>query len=301
MRNTRFQDVFGHPEHGFGFRPDPEGRYRYNAFCKHPAALKLSLPPATNNIIHVPPVWCQGRTGSCGGHGTAGMITTAFAARGKPLPASASPSNIYRLSRAVDRANPRTPLQDTGTWPNSIVRALSVWGCTLENEIEGARSATAPDYVQWLEAHVNDEPKLGELERSNRRILVGFNAIPDRDLGQKETQFQQALASGYPVGVGVAAGNDAFQNYDGSRGPLGFTGSAPDHWIFVFDYSTVGELRQTAQYPDAWFGSLDEGDTLYHIQNSWGIGSWTPDGRAWVTPAFIIHGCFNSLIANLGA
>lgn len=299
----QFKGQIGHPVHGFGFKKDP-GVHGMNGlyapFERHPAALMASgaLPASTSNVRFAPPVWDQGQTGSCVGHGTAGMVTTTLAAHGKAPATPVLPRLVYCLARAVDRGNPSQPLQDQGAQPSSVARALGLWGCVLEGEDDGGRTATSPDYTSYLEAHVNDEPKLGELEGAGKRILVGFNSIADADPA-KLTKFQQALATGHSVGVAVDAGGDAFQRYDETQGPLDYTGSEPDHWVYLVDFSTVAALRAAGQLPATWTGLADTA-VLFLLQNSWGVGQWSQSGRAWVTSRFVQLGCFNSLVANLG-
>lgn len=287
MKSLQFQGregsgLIGHPQHGFGYLPDPSG-HRYKGFYMHPAAKAsiVNLPKETNNRLYLPPRWSQGQTGSCTGHGMAGAITTTFAAHERPLPMPVSPRVSYALGRAVDRTNPAIPLVDQGAQPNSLVRAYGLWGCVLEAETDGGINATSDEYTAFLEAHVNDDPKLGELEVASQRLLVGFNAIEDGAFN-KLLQFQQALAGKYMVGVAVDAGSEAFQDFQGA-GVLDYTGSDPDHWVFICDYRKLAN------------GSLE-----FLLVNSWGLKNWTPDGTAWVTQNFVNSGCFNSLVVNLG-
>lgn len=303
MKNLQYKSKIGNPDHGFGFVRDPGVHGQngfYNPFRKHPASLlqAAALPDYTTNVRFAPPVWNQWTTGSCVGHGIAGMVTTTVAAHGQPLQSPESPRFTYLLGRIVDRSDPSIKLKDQGAAPNSAVRAIAHWGVVLEHEVDGGRTAASPDYGTFLAAHVNDEPKLGELEKAGRRIISGFSAIEDDD-SAKVAKFRQALASRHCVGVAVDAGADAFQDYDEDKGPMGFTGAEPDHWIFCLDYATVAALQAQGQYPANW-PALPAADVLFLFQNSWGTGSWTRTGRFWATADFVARGCFNSIVANLG-
>ena len=293
----------GHPQHGFGYQPDPgvHGANGIYTGFQHHVASKMAasaLPAMTNNEAKACAVWNQGQTSGCTGHGKAGMDTTTLAAHGKPLPSPELPRWEYLIGRAVDRTNPDTPLQDQGAQPNSLCRASAIWGVVLDGEDDGGRTATSPDYTSFLEAHIDDEPKLGELETAGKRLITGYNAIADTD-PNKLLQFQQAMATGHAVGIAVDAGSNAFQGYDESKGPLDYTGSDPDHWIHALDYGTVAALIAAGRIPSAW-ASLGLTTILWLIQNSWGVGLWTRTGRAWVTSAFIGQGAFNSIVASLG-
>lgn len=282
---TQFKGQIGHPEFGFGFIPDPvEHRSFYSTFQRHAASRLLAaapLPAEASIDRFAPPIWNQGATGSCGGHGTAGAVTTTFASKGPALACPADPRMLYTLARAIDRADPVTALRDTGTTPSALVRAIAQWGITLESETAGARSALDADYTLWLQEHVNDEPKLGELQAANTRPNIGFTGIWDEGAAKRDA-ICAAIADGYAVMAAVEAGSDAFQDYDPARGPLGFTGSNPDHWVYFTAYRT-----------DA------NGEIQLLMRNSWGL-LWTPSGCAWCSEDFITRGIFYPIIANLG-
>lgn len=276
-----FQGRIGHPEFGFGFIPDPVG-HRYNGFHLHAAARLLRAEPLPDEASidgFAPPIWNQGQTGSCGGHGTAGAVTTTFAAKGFPLAAPADPSVLYKLARIVDRADPGVPLRDTGTTPNALVRAITQWGIATEAESAGGRRATDPDYTLWLEEHVNDEPKLGELQGANTRPNADFNAIVNTG-SEKCNAICAAIADGYAVQAAVDAGTEEFQCHDRNK-LLGFTGGNPNHWVYYTAFRTV------------------DGERQIFMRNSWGT-LWTPDGCAWCSEDHIIRGMFWPLVANLG-
>lgn len=277
----KIQETIGHPSCGFGLLPDPPG-YAYDSVERHVVGLLLTMtyPKETNNVLLAPRVWSQGRTGSCTGHGFACIVHTTLATHHLTPSSRPRPRLIYTLGRAVDRLDPKIPLRDVGAAPNSVVRALGRWGCVLETESDEGESSDA-DYTTYLENHVNDEPKLGELEISGERLVTGFNLIGDYS-PDKVALVKTALANGYAVGVAVEAGSERFQSFGGD-GVLDYCGDRPDHWVALLDYRT----RQD--------GSLE-----FLLQNSWGVGLWTPDGRAWVTTDFVQRGCFNSLVAHLG-
>lgn len=292
----------GHPVHGFGFKRDPGQHGRngfYPLFHQHPVP-KLAvgdLPPLTHNLQYAPDVWNQVQTSSCTGHGFACGETGTFAARGRPLASPVRPRFRYAVGRAVDRSDPNQPLVDQGAAPNSLARGASVYGVVLESEDDGGRTASSLDYGQYLQDHINDDPQLGELELSIKRVLVGYNAIADDD-PQKSLKVRQALAGGYFVPVAVDAGGDAFQSYDENRGPLGYTGADPDHETCLVDVGTVAAWRAAGFIPPAWTG-LSDSQLLYLLQNSWGKNLWTLTGRALVTEDFVQRGCFNTLVCNL--
>ena len=263
-----------------GYLPDPAG-HRYNGFHLLRAS-RLSIGDGASIDQFAPPTPDQGGTGSCTGHGTRGFVTTTLAAQGWPLPAPICARTTYANGRAIDRL-PNSdgsfdPLTDEGAAPNRVARAAARYGLVLESETDGSMPVTDPNYTAYLEAHVNDEPRLGELESAHDRVVVGFNAITAT--GQdKVTQFCQAINGGHAIGAGVAAGDPGFQGYRGGV-PLGFTGTDFDHWIYF----------------SAW--KQTPNGKLFLLKNSWGLGNWTPDGTAWMTEDGIIRGTDGPLVCD---
>ena len=272
----------GHPIHGFGYIADPKG-HTYNNFLLHPAA-KASYPSAVDFSACCPPIWDQGQTGSCTGHGMAGAITTTFAARKVDLPAPAWPRGLYTAGRIIDRVpvNGTLPhLADQGAMPNSLARAMALWGVALESEEDVGRTAGSPDYADYLHAHINDELAFDELEDMAGRILVGVNAISD-SASNKIAQFCQALSQGYAIGGAIQADGGTFQGYDGTT-VLDSQGNSPDHWIYF-----APAYRTNAA-----------GKKEFLLVNSWSP-AWGLEGKAWVSENFINQDVFNALVLNLG-
>jgi hypothetical protein len=277
--------TWGHPQHGFGYKPDPKG-HTYNGFHLHPGAALLAaeIPAESSLLPSVPPIWNQRRTGSCTGHGFAGGITTTFAAHGHILPAPVWPRGLYANGRIIDRvpsfSGPQTPLADEGAMPNSLVRAMDLWGVATEDMEDDGRRATSPDYSDYLEAHVNDEPSLLELEDESMFLVRGFNAIDDL-APAKVADFCRALASGHAVMAAIYASGPAFQNAAGDV-VLGPEAGLPDHWIYFGAYRTNAS-----------------GKKEFLLINSWGTG-WGKLGMIWVSEEFVRRGTWNILVANLG-
>ena len=295
--------LIGHPTHGFGLIRDPGEHGKngiYNLFHVHPASrvMAAKLPDLFSLESYAPAVWNQDQTGSCTGHGFGGAETTTLGAQGRPLPSPVCPRVRYNLGRAVDRANPDVPLRDEGAQPNSLARAAGLYGVAIESEVDGGLTADSPDYASHLDAHVNDELKLGELEAAGKRRLSGYLAVADADPA-KTLKIRQGLYGKCAAVVAVDAGSPEFQSYDESRGPLGYTGPDPDHCVFILGYGTPAALAAAKLIPDAW--KAWPTPYLYLLQNSWGKKNWTASGRAYVTEDFVQRGVFNTLICGLGA
>jgi len=295
---TKTGQLIGHPVHSYGYKRDPGVHGKngfYELFERHPAS-KIgagSLPDLALLIKWAPGIWNQDKTSSCTGHAFACSETTTLGALGHPLATPVLPRVRYALGRAVDRTNPSQPLVDEGAQPNSLVRAAALWGVVLEGE--DTDPTTSPAYEQYLDAHVNDDPKLGELEAGNKRIIVGYNAIADDDPA-KATKVMQSLAGNCAVPVAVDAGNDTFQSYDGTTA-LDYCGADPDHMNCLVGYGLVRALRALGLLPPK-MPTMSDDDPLFFDQNSWSP-AWGLQGRAVCTQAFVQQGCFSTLAANI--
>jgi hypothetical protein len=264
----------------FGYKRDPSG-HRYTGFHRHPAYGAALVDAASIDDL-APPIWNQRRTATCVGHGTAGGITTTYAAKGIPLPSPVAARSLYGLAKSIDRKRINgklPPLVDDGCEPNEMVRAIAEWGVPLESEVDDGRGATSPDYEDYLEAHVTDEPALDELLAGDERLLVGFNAILS-EADEKVREICQSIADRYAVMAGVCAGNAAFQGF--RDGLLDYTGDRPDHWVYFTAFRTNAGRKEIK------------------MRNSWGLADWTRDGGAWCSEDFIRRGMFGTLVANLG-
>lgn len=275
----------GHPVHGFGFVADPEG-HRYTNFLLRASARAATLAREFDLIQYRPAIWDQWVTSSCVGHGWAGSLTTAMVARGISLKSPIWPRGIYTNARIIDRpfvtgnAKPQ-PLLDHGAQPNSATRAIIEWGVGLEADQDEGKLATSSDYSQHLESHINDEPQLMELlDESRLKPLVSAHTITA--VGEEKiNQMCLAIQVKTPPMAAVDASSERFQNFDGN-GVLDFTGIGFDHWVYFDAFRTNNQGRKELR-----------------LVNSWGLGSWTPDGTAWVTPNFIISGTTNILVPDL--
>ena len=256
-------------KYGLGFQPDPDGHVRAS-FSDHPAAAIDSTPLDVDLRPYAPRVKDQGAgehaTNACMGHGTSGVISMTFRAKGKPLPWEPSETGIYTVGRCVERrpdANGVLPdLKDDGASPSQVVRGVNEYGIRPSKAPtpDGRNSDADP-------AWINDVPSLDELEQDAHHLVVGDHQIFH---GQRVADTRKALAS--LVGVGIAFQVDAACDaYDGST-PL----PAPDpktsrggHWVYCVGYRT-----------------LSNGKTVFRLRNSWG-SAWGIDGDFEVTEGFM--------------
>lgn len=234
-----------------GAKPDPAGLRRtpVHHLFRRMRAVPL---PSSFSIEHLaPPVFDQGQTGSCVGHAFACAIATALAAKGTPLSFVPSPAGIYTLARCVDRVpdydGTFPALEDGGSMPNEAERGVKEWGVR-------PMAPMAPDgrYSDADPQHIDDEPRLVDLEADATEILAGCYGIYTSG-SQRSQDVRAAVFGGYPVTLSVCGGSSAWQDY--TSGVIGATGQPLDHETCIVGYETTSS-----------------GGVVFRIRNSWSAG-----------------------------
>lgn len=244
-----------------GYIPDPAD-HQVTSF-RHARLGAAALPDSVDLRPFAPPVLDQNGCGSCVGHAVACAVATALARAGKPLGFIPSPRGVYCLARCIDRVSPSDALIDEGSMPNQAIRSLNEWGVhpMRAPSPEGFNSDCDP-------TNVNAEPTLQELETDAEAIVLGQYEI-DSSGAQRVTDLCAALANGYAVTCSVSAGNDTWQYWTPSNGPLG--AQAPvelDHYVWFVGYRTAAGKR------------------IFRIRNQWSP-TWGDAGEIEVTEAFV--------------
>lgn len=211
----------------------------------------------------------QGGEGSCGGHGYAGAVTTAFAAQGKPLSFVCSPADIYKNNRCIYRtpnADGTFPaLTDSGSDPDALCDAISQWGVRAIGPNVQDPGDPAPRYSDCSLANCNTEPVLADLEADATHIVIGEYAISPATPQALAT----ALDNNMPFPLSVPGGSDAWQEYTG-----GVVTAVPaeqaelDHEVFCLGYRV----------------NTMTGKFEFEIRNSWGA-SYGESGNLWIDEA----------------
>jgi hypothetical protein len=211
----------------FGYIPDADA-HRY----QKPAHLMLTGPATVTEASLVDseaPLFDQGRTGSCGGHGTAQIVFTTMNANGIVLPEGElfvpSPDLIYKLARILRRTDASQGLSDSGVMPIDLLTVLRQYGITkmINSPTPDGRysDVTGPDDLAGLplgRPSVNLEPDLLSLERSGLRLLTGEYRIDEQD-PTFAWQILMGLAAKAAAGVGLFV-DGAFMDWDPASGPI---------------------------------------------------------------------------------
>jgi hypothetical protein len=269
---------------GFGYlRDEPHKRTQKDArnILK---ALAPELPPSSSLERFEAEIMDQGATGSCTGHGTAQLLTVAFASKGEPLPFVPSALGPYQIARCVARGEAAdhggsvdAPLADSGAMPADVMAGITLWGIRPmgPRPSDGRFSDVTP-------ANVNDEPELGDLEADAEALVVGEYRI-DEASGDVVDQIRRALVAGYPVGIGAFVDSSFVGWSPGSPLPSSPNVSDPNgggHWFVITSYRTA---------PD---GSL-----VFRGPNSWGSG-WG-DGGHWEASEAFIRAAWDLYVFNV--
>lgn len=215
------------------------------------------LPLSIDLSPSCPPVKDQNGFGMCVGEAYSSAVNTRLAVAGTPV-ALVSPYCVYKLSRCIDRAGASAPLTDSGTSPGSAIAALQNWG-VVSDATWGQEDATS----------LNAEPTLTELEEASDFCLNGAYFLQS-DGDQRVIDICTALASGFPLGVSLAASGSEFNNYGG--GVLGALDGPIDHENYVVGYT----LSATNDFTSV----------VLKCVNSWGTG-WGEAGLYRANRAFV--------------
>jgi hypothetical protein len=247
-----------------GFLPDPQG-HRYTSFKATRGHGLKAAAPRPRPVHFAAPVSNQGPVGQCVAHGLLDAGFAALRAFGVAIETPFSHRLGYLLARAIDRAawvpmnQALPPLQDDGSQPNQLVRALALYGCPLAKDVDGGTLDAIPELA-------NREIQLSESIACNPgRWPLDFSCVGDND-ADKLDQCQAALEGGLPFALAIEAG-PKFDACDGST-VLSSDGLVLNHMIHCLDVTTDISGRR-------WL-----------VQNSWGEG-WGAFGRAWVNDGFI--------------
>ncbi len=253
--------------HATGFVRDPEG-HRWTPFkAVHKRGLKASQPKP-RPVNYAAPVSHQITVGQCVAHGLLDSAFCNMRAAGIPIESPFSHRVGYAIARAIDRAAwlpmgaELPPLQDEGSQPNQLARAMSLYGCPLAKDIDGGTLDAIPELA-------NRELNLTEAIACKRLgvdfPMVNFVGIGDND-GDKLDQCQAAIDDGMSFAIAIEAGSK-FDACDGSV-ILKTDGRNPNHMIHVHDEC------------------YDVNGRRWLVQNSWGQG-WGAFGLAWADDGFI--------------
>lgn len=206
-----------------GYRRNPNRKALPHLAASH---LGASYPQAVSLSKWAPPIFDQGDTGSCVGHARARGIYIARAVAGNPLPFIPSPAMLYKLARCLENYAGGA-LHDEGCDPVDSLEAVKAWGITPMVTLDGRFSDADP-------ATINAPPTLRDLEKAAElRLLEDYEV---RVTGkQRRDLVCQALASGYPVCIDVAAGNDDWYSYR-NMGCLTNKGRPTDHYVCLTGY-----------------------------------------------------------------
>ena len=235
------------------------------------------VPPAASLEPHELPIFDQGQSSSCTGHGLSQSIWTAICYVGPALAFVPSPRGIYTLARCIGRVQgpggALPPLEDHGAMPADAMSGLSAWGIHAmgPKAADGRNSDVDPTTV-------NREPEFEELEIDALHIVSDEYRI-DESSADVVAQTCAAIAAGSPVGVGFFC-DSRFEDWYPALGPA----PAPDlndsagggHWMSIHGYATA---------PD--------GTKVFRGPNSWGEG-WGDHGHfvaseAWLRAAFDLY------------
>lgn len=255
------------PDFALGCRRDNESRrtQRQARDFLHRLHAGMPMPEACSHEASEAPIMDQGSSQGCLAHGTSQILCINANAAGAPLPFVPSQDEVYKVLRALERGGNLAPLTDTGGYPADVMAAVSRWGVK-------AMGPTPPDgrFSDVWPEHVNEEPRLGDLEKAEAYLVVPEYRI-DEFASDVVLQVQQAIVGGFAVGISFFA-DQAFMSFTAGAPPVGapnMAGPGGGHWSVLDSYRTA---------PD--------GSIVFRGPGSWGVG-YGDAGHHEVTEAFV--------------
>lgn len=239
--------------------PPKPGQKPYRAAADRFGAV---VPPSTFSLEqHCLEMWDQGALGSCLPHAVCVGLLVAARAAGDALAALASFLFVYWVSRGVDHTLP----DDAGTTYRSATDAMS--------RVGACREATWPYSDQSLGA---DAPfRLMPSAEAWREAADAATEIVTHEITETgdlmELRIRQAIASGFPVGIGLVVDQSFVDGYPSGVAvpPTNAMQAVGGHALLVVGY------EQNA-----------DGSYRYRVKNWW-AGWGDPGSFFWASAAFV--------------
>lgn len=232
----------------YGWIPDlPDQRdFLYAA----PAAVVVKLPRKVDLTAKCPPVYDQGKLGSCTGNGVAGCLQ--FDAMKEGLPDASTPSRLFIYYN--ERVMEGTVGSDSGAMIRDGIKSVAETGACAESSWPydiGKFSAKPPDACYQ--------------EATNHRAIVYSRVV------QALSQMKGCLSSGYPIVFGFTV-YESFEGPDvASSGVVPMPGATEKvlggHCVVAVGYNDTTQR--------------------FIIRNSWGTG-WGKKGYATMPYAYLL-------------
>ena len=258
-----FDHGLPHPNGGrfFGYVKDhPKlaiwaGRLGIEALLGHFGA--ATAAPKSSLATYRCPIFAQGPTGSCIGHGASQLTATALGAAGKP---SFVPSPLHNYCNArIEALGPNDPLSDVGAMPADLESAIANYGVRDMMKTPGISAAgLSPDgrFSDVWADNVNVRPSFQDDEEGVLNVLVGEYQINFSTVDIMIAQMQAVIdVVKRPIGLPwfVDSGVMSYQAGDPPISSINTNDSAGGgHWTSCDEYFTDGSGNVVFGIPNSW-------------------------------------------------
>jgi hypothetical protein len=188
------------------------------------------------------PIFDQGQTSSCIGHGSAQLDYTAMGAAGQPLIFVPSPKHNYDGAR-IEEIGPSDPLTDSGAMPSDLETAHSLYGIRDINLTSGF-NGLSPDgrFSDVWPENVNIRPDFEDAEQGGECLVAGEYDIPINP-NSMIAQMQAVIdIVKRPIGLPWFV-DSAVMGYKAGDPPIDFINTGDPngggHWTSLDEYDTM--------------------------------------------------------------
>jgi hypothetical protein len=272
--------------HEMGARPSHPDKLAKASTGLHPkvaAILAAGLPTSFDLAQWQPPRFDQ-NGGSCTAHGLSGAAGTATNAAGNPIGFIVSPDELYKATRALERAvgipaggGPMPDLTDSGAELADALGTVQQWGVAPMT-----RTAANGRYTDTELDTINNEPDVRLLEEAATTLITGAYRVG------VSTQEAFTTACGYiaakiPLYVGFQV-DDAFENIQPGQVVGAPTGNIGGHAVYLSGYRTASTGRHEFLLTNSWGDWCSSGQCW--VSENWFAATW----EAWAIDVQVIRG-----------
>lgn len=251
--------------HGLGRVPDcaDPRDHIYAPIHSYGAALP---PPSIDLRKHLPPVWDQGSTSSCGGQSGAALMSFLY-----PEVGGFSALQIYYSVRVLEK----DPTEDAGVETRDVLKVLK--------DIGAAPASNFP----FDPSKVLVQPSESVISEASKYKISNYSRLISSD------DYINCLSSGFPFILGFMVPESLDGDLVNKTGIMPIPNLSKEKLVGGHDVLVVGydrTFKKTPFFESTGMDPTEVDDTMLLVRNSWGP-KWSPKfrGHFWMPLSYAIN------------